>query len=100
MAEPEKPEDTTDALTPLEAEFVRFFVQMAGALVLPRSVGEIFGLLFAARDPVPFDEVASRLGISKGSASQGLAFLELFSLPVPSSLLAPRLRGAPSRRRP
>jgi DNA-binding transcriptional regulator GbsR (MarR family) len=63
------------ALDPVEEEFVAYFVRLASALGLPRSVGEIFGLLFAAPDPVPFDEVVSRLGISKGSASQGLKFL-------------------------
>jgi HTH-type transcriptional regulator, glycine betaine synthesis regulator len=62
-------------LDPVEAEFVRFFVQMATTLNLPRSVGEIFGFLFAADEPRPFDEVVARLGISKGSASHGLKFL-------------------------
>jgi len=62
-------------LDPVEAEFVRFFVQFATTLNLPRSVGEIFGFLFAADEPRPFDEVVARLGISKGSASHGLKFL-------------------------
>lgn len=62
-------------LDPVEAEFVRFFVQMATTLNLPRSVGEIFGFLFASDEPRAFDEVVIRLGISKGSASQGLKFL-------------------------
>ena len=62
-------------LDPVEAEFVRFFVQMATTLNLPRSVGEIFGFLFASDEPRPFDEVVARLGISKGSASHGLKFL-------------------------
>lgn len=62
-------------LDPVEGEFVRFFVQVATTLNLPRSVGEIFGFLFAADEPRPFDEVVARLGISKGSASHGLKFL-------------------------
>lgn len=62
-------------LSAIESEFVRFFVQMANSLSLPRSVGEIFGLLFAADSPVAFDEVVRRLGISKGSVSQGLRML-------------------------
>lgn len=65
----------TRGLSPVEREFVQFFVQMATSLSLPRSVGEIFGYLFASRDPRPFDEVVSGLEISKGSASQGLKFL-------------------------
>jgi DNA-binding transcriptional regulator GbsR (MarR family) len=59
----------------VESEFVRFFVHLATTLGLPRSVGEIFGFLFAAETPVAFDEVVARLGISKGSASQGLRLL-------------------------
>ncbi|PAW60954.1 MAG: hypothetical protein B9S36_07360, partial [Verrucomicrobiia bacterium Tous-C2TDCM] len=64
-----------ERLHPVEAEFVRFFVHLATTVGLPRSVGEIFGLLFASATPVAFDEVVSRLGISKGSASQGLRLL-------------------------
>jgi HTH-type transcriptional regulator, glycine betaine synthesis regulator len=64
-----------ESLHPVEAGFVRFFVHLATTVGLPRSVGEIFGLLFASADPVAFDEVVARLGISKGSASQGLRLL-------------------------
>jgi DNA-binding transcriptional regulator GbsR (MarR family) len=39
---------------------------------MPRSVGEIYGLLYFSVKPLPMDAVASRLGISIGSASQGL----------------------------
>jgi DNA-binding transcriptional regulator GbsR (MarR family) len=62
-------------LDPVESEFIRFFVQIATTLNLPRSIGEIFGFLFAADEPRPFNEVVARLGISKGSASHGLKFL-------------------------
>lgn len=67
--------ENTPGLSPLDEGFVEFFVQMATSLSLPRSVGEIFGCLFIAEAPIPFDEVVARLGISKGSASQGLKFL-------------------------
>ena len=75
---PVTPAQTTKpevGLNPIETEFVRFFVQMATSLSLPKSVGEIFGFLFASSGPRPIDEVVSGLGISKGSASQGLRFL-------------------------
>ncbi|MEQ1842206.1 MAG: transcriptional regulator, partial [Verrucomicrobiales bacterium] len=75
MVSPKQDPPSAEGLNSVEAEFVAFFVQMATALSLPRSVGEIFGYLFAADEPKPFDEVVSRLGISKGSASQGLKFL-------------------------
>jgi DNA-binding transcriptional regulator GbsR (MarR family) len=67
--------DLRSGLNPVEAEFVRFFVHLATFLNLPRSVGELFGYLFAAESPRPFDEIVSALGISKGSASQGLKWL-------------------------
>ena len=75
MEEAQKEALVTEGLDSVESEFVRFFVQIATTLNLPRSVGEIFGFLFAADEPKPFDEVVSRLGISKGSASHGLKFL-------------------------
>lgn len=68
-------ESSSEPLTASESEFIHFFVRLASALSLPRSVGELFGLLFAAQDPLPFDEIVERLGISKGSVSQGLKFL-------------------------
>jgi DNA-binding transcriptional regulator GbsR (MarR family) len=42
---------------------------------LPRSIGEIFGLLFCSAEPLCFDDIVSRLSISTGSVSQGLRFL-------------------------
>lgn len=75
MPEPDSESKLSESLHPVESEFVGFFVHLATAVGLPRSVGEIFGLLFAAETPVPFDEVVARLGISKGSASQGLRLL-------------------------
>ena len=67
--------DLATGLNPVESEFVRFFVQFATSLNLPRSVGEIFGYLFAAERPIAFDEIVATLEISKDSASQGLKWL-------------------------
>jgi len=44
-------------------------------LGIPKSVGEIYGLLFASAQPLAFQDIIDRLKISKGSASQGLRFL-------------------------
>ncbi len=38
---------------------------------LPRSVGQIYGLLYLSVEPQSLDDVARILGISKGSASTG-----------------------------
>ncbi|MGA4642871.1 GbsR/MarR family transcriptional regulator [Limisphaera sp. 4302-co] len=64
-----------NGLSPLEREVVDFFVRLSRLLGQPASFGQIYGLLFIAPRPMPMDELVQRLGISKGSASQGLRFL-------------------------
>lgn len=59
----------------LEQEAVDLFVGLAQVVGLPKSVGQIYGLLYISASPLSLDEIASRLDISKGSASQGLKFL-------------------------
>jgi DNA-binding transcriptional regulator GbsR (MarR family) len=65
-------------LSPVEQEVIELFVQFSRVLGQPRSVAEIYGLLFASDTPLPMDELTARLGLSKGSASQGLRFLREF----------------------
>ena len=59
----------------IEIESIDFFVRMMSILGMPRSVGEIYGLLYFSSVPLPMDQIVSRLGISIGSASQGLKTL-------------------------
>lgn len=54
---------------------ITLFVRAADMLGLPKSVGEIYGLLYATEEALPLDAIVTRLSISKGSASQGLRFL-------------------------
>ena len=65
------------ALSPLEVEVIDLFVSAVRVMGIPKSVGEIYGLLFVAPEPLPLslDVLVERLKISKGSASQGLRFL-------------------------
>jgi len=42
---------------------------------VPKSVGQIYGLLYASPQPLSFSDIVERLEISKGSASQGLQLL-------------------------
>jgi DNA-binding transcriptional regulator GbsR (MarR family) len=44
-------------------------------LGVPRSIGAIYGMLFASPEPLCFTDLVARLDASKGSVSQGLAFL-------------------------
>ena len=75
----------------LEIESIDFFVRMMSMLGMPRSVGEIYGLLYFSPSPLPMDQIVSRLGISLGSASQGLKTLR--------SLKAVRTSYVPGDRR-
>jgi len=66
------------SLSELESEVIALFVRMADLLNLPRSVGEIYGILFISSDPLCLDDCRIRLNISKGSTSQGLKILRSF----------------------
>ncbi|MEM9025836.1 MAG: hypothetical protein AAGB06_02755 [Verrucomicrobiota bacterium] len=57
---------------------IDFFVRAADLLGMPRSYGEIYGLLYSSETPLQLSEVVELLGISKGSASQGLRALRQF----------------------
>jgi len=64
-----------ELLEPIEAQVVELFVRGVQVLGLPRSIGEIYGLLYITPEPLAMDQLIARLRISKGSASQGLRFL-------------------------
>ncbi|MEX2577652.1 MAG: hypothetical protein WD342_01230 [Verrucomicrobiales bacterium] len=59
----------------LEEESIEYFVSLVQVFGLPRSIGQIYGLLFVSTGPLAMDDIVTRLGISKGSASQGLSLL-------------------------
>ena len=62
-------------LNALEVEIIDLFVQFSHLLGQPKSVAEIYGLLFVASHALSMEEVMARLNMSKGSTSQGLRFL-------------------------
>jgi DNA-binding transcriptional regulator GbsR (MarR family) len=74
--QPAKANNAGSELKPVEVEVIQFFVQFAGAVGQPRSVAEIYGLLFISEKPLAMDTVIERLRLSKGSASQGLKYLQ------------------------
>lgn len=63
------------ALNGIEISVIELFVSVVRMLGIPKSVAEIYGLLFISPAPLPLDTVMERLRISKGSTSQGLKFL-------------------------
>jgi hypothetical protein len=58
-----------------ERECVLFFSEIVQLFGVPKSVGQIYGLLYASPEPLSFSDIVERLDISKGSASQGLQLL-------------------------
>ncbi len=58
-----------------EHECVALFSGFLHVLGVPKSIGGIYGLLYASPDPLCFAKIVEKLEMSKGSVSQGLAFL-------------------------
>jgi DNA-binding transcriptional regulator GbsR (MarR family) len=58
-----------------ENQMISLGVSAASAFSLPKSVGAIFGLIFASPRPIGLDDLIQKLEISRGSASMGLNFL-------------------------
>jgi len=52
-----------------------YFQDGVRVLGLPKSVGEIYGVLYITRTPLTMPDLVDRLNISKGSVSQGLKML-------------------------
>ena len=65
----------SDQLETIQREVIALFVNGVRVLGLPKSIGEIYGLLFISPVPLALDVIVSKLEISKGSVSQGLRFL-------------------------
>lgn len=65
-------------LSALEVEAIDLFISLVKLLGMPKSVGELYGLLFVAPEAMPMDAFMERLNMSKGAASQGLKLLRSF----------------------
>jgi DNA-binding transcriptional regulator GbsR (MarR family) len=76
MDEAPEQRDPLQPLDALEQQVVNVFVDGVRVLGLPRSIGEIYGLLYISPTPLSLDDLALRLEISKGSVSQGLRALK------------------------
>lgn len=68
----------TPTLSALEIESIEMFINFLRLLGWPKSVGEIYGLLFVSAHPLAMDEIITRTGMSLGAASQGLKLLREF----------------------
>jgi len=59
-----------------EHAILSFWVQVSDLLDYPRSVGQIFGLIFLSETPLSADDFVRRLNISRSGAGQGLKALQ------------------------
>jgi len=62
-------------LSRAQEEVIAYFCDGVRVLGLPKSIGEIYGILFISPEPLSLDGLVEKLDMSKGSASQGLKFL-------------------------
>ena len=67
--------ESAAGLSAVEKEIIELFVQLAAVIGYPRSIGELYGMLFLSSEPMCTDDLLQRLGLSNGSASQGLKLL-------------------------
>ena len=62
-------------LSPTQREIVLVCAEALQQFGLPKSVGQIFGVIYSSPLPLAFADVVTSLELSKGSVSQGLHFL-------------------------
>lgn len=70
----------TETITPMPPEseretIIEICAHFARTLMLPRSVGQVYGILFASEEAMCLDSIQGELGISRGATSQGLQLL-------------------------
>jgi DNA-binding transcriptional regulator GbsR (MarR family) len=80
-----------DSLLPIQREMAAIFADLADLFGNPSSLGSIYGLLFASPTPLSMEEIVVRLGISTGTASQGLRRLTELEAILPEKTDGERL---------
>jgi HTH-type transcriptional regulator, glycine betaine synthesis regulator len=73
---PPPPTEVQPIPAELERDLITFWVQVSSLLGYPRSIGEIFGLIFISPDPLSADDIVAKLGMSRSGAGQGLKALQ------------------------
>ena len=64
-----------ETLNSFQAQTIDLFVRAADALSLPRSAGQVYGLLFSTARPLNLDEMTALLNASRGGTWEGLDWL-------------------------
>ena len=63
------------ALSDLETEVIGLFVQLANALGQPRSLAEVYGLLFISPKPLALEDLSKRLRLARATVNMALKIL-------------------------
>lgn len=63
-------------LDEIESAIIDIFIRATKILGYPKSIGEIYGILYVSDEPLCMEDIIQRLGISLGAASQGLKVLK------------------------
>ena len=71
-----KDQDLTRPISKLEVDVLCLFGRFLKVLGYPKSVGEIYGILYLSGFSMPMGDISDRLGLSMGSVSQGLKALK------------------------
>jgi len=71
MAKPDLPESLR-VLSQSQLELIEFAGHAAQVLGFPKSIGEIYGLLYLAPQPLSSPQICEVLSASKGGVSQGV----------------------------
>ena len=66
------PTSQNTSLLFIQREMADIFADLSDLFGNPSSLGSIYGLLFASPHPLSMEEIVERLGVSNGTASQGL----------------------------
>ncbi len=71
-----------ESLNSLQKSMITLFADGTKLLGLPKSVGEVYGLLYSSEHSLALDDLVELLGMSKGSASQALKMLRVLGAVV------------------
>lgn len=74
----------TTNLQPLQSHFIHLAGEMAEMFSFNRSIGQIYGLLYASPEPLSLETIAKSCQMSKGNASIHLRTLEAWGAVHPS----------------
>jgi DNA-binding transcriptional regulator GbsR (MarR family) len=89
-ASPSHPAPAPGTVSELDRETMAFWVEVSDTLGFPRSLGEIYGLLFVSTTPLNADDVVARVGISRSGAGQALKTLAEIGAVRPAAGLSSR----------